>query len=464
MNDPLNTLSFFREIAQIPRESGNEKQISDYLIEFAKKRNLFCKRDEYNNVLIKKKTADKEPLILQAHTDMVCEKEKSKVFDFAKDPIEIIEHDTYWSANGTTLGADNGIGVAQILAILDSDIPCNIEAVFTVSEETTMVGAMNFNTDDLSAKALLSLDSFEENTVILESACFYDILLEPKYELSVPINKNAYEISLTGMLGGHSGFDINKNRGNSSIMLAKLLKCIDGIELIDFYGGDKFNVIPSWAQAKFLTELGDEEIDIICEAATKVFAKKYNGIRVTYSKIDDETTKTFSDVLSSENTQKFLQSILNFPHGIHFVNDIGEVTTSVNLGGVNFSKRQLKVGMRSSRKNEEQQCLDTLKFYCEQNQLEFKILGYQPGFESQQESDFIQKLVNAHPTELFGAKPVLKSVHITLETGIFQSKIPGLQIALIAPNIIGPHTPHECFELESLKKTDNWLVNLVTNF
>lgn len=464
MNDPLNTLSFFREITQIPRESGNEKQISDYLLEFAKKRNLFCRRDKFNNVLIKKKTADKEPLILQAHTDMVCEKEKSKEFDFAKDPIEIVEHDTYWSANGTTLGADNGIGVAQILAILDSDIPCNIEAVFTVSEETTMVGAMNFDTSDLSAKALLSLDSFEENTVILESACFYDISLEPKYNLTLPQNKNAYQISLTGMLGGHSGFDINKNRGNSSVMLAKLLSHIDGIELVDFFGGNKFNVIPSWAEAEFFTDLEEDDVESICETATKIFSKTYNGLKVTCSKIDEEKTKNLTEVLNPDNTKAFLKSILNFPHGIHFENDAHEVTTSVNLGGVSLSDRQFKVGMRSSRKSEEQECLQNLKSFCRKNHLRFKILGYQPGFESKKESDFIQKLIKSHPAELFEQPPVLESVHITLETGIFQSKIPGLQIALIAPNIFGPHTTHESFELESLAKTDNWLVNLVTNF
>ena len=133
MSSPLNTIAFFREIASIPRESGNEKKISDYLVSFAQKRNLFYKRDEYNNVLIKKKTCEKPPIILQTHMDMVCEKELAKQFDFATDPIELVEKDGYLMANGTTLGADNGIGMAQVLAILDSNILCNIEAVFTVS-------------------------------------------------------------------------------------------------------------------------------------------------------------------------------------------------------------------------------------------------------------------------------------------------------------------------------------------
>ena len=149
MNNLLNTMMFFKEITKIPRESGNEKKMAEYLVHFAKERNLFYKCDEYNNVIIKKKTVNKRPIILQAHMDMVCEKNPTKEINFAEDAIEVIEKDGFLMANGTTLGADNGIGMAQILTILDSDILCNIEAVFTVAEETTMAGALNLNENDL---------------------------------------------------------------------------------------------------------------------------------------------------------------------------------------------------------------------------------------------------------------------------------------------------------------------------
>ena len=137
----MDVITIFRQISRIPRESGNESKIAEFLCDFARERNLEYDRDNHNNVIIKKKTADVTPLIIQAHTDMVCEKEAGKIFDFATNPIEIIEKDGYLTANGTTLGADNGIGVAQILYLLDSDIKCNVEAVFTTSEETTMEGA-----------------------------------------------------------------------------------------------------------------------------------------------------------------------------------------------------------------------------------------------------------------------------------------------------------------------------------
>lgn len=459
MDVELNTLQFFREIAKIPRESGNEEGIANYLVEFAKSRNLFYKKDNFNNVLIKKKTADKEPLIMQVHTDMVCEKSPKSNFNFKKDAIELVEKDGFLMANGTTLGADNGIGVAQILAILDSDIPCNIEAVFTVSEETTMIGAMNFDAKDLQGKALLGLDSFEENTIILESACFYDIVLTPQYDFAMPSFENCFKISLSGMLGGHSGFDITKNRGNSSIELAGLLRNLGEIELVDFFGGDKFNVIPSWASAEFYTQKSEQEIAEFCNASQVILSEKYNGIKIEYTQ-----TTGAKRVLNLSDTTEFLDSVISFPHGVFAENESRDATTSVNLGSVNLKDLIFKVGMRSSRKAEEEKLLEKIKSYCLENRLEFKILGYQPGFESDRNSVFIQKLMDSHPTLEFGKLPILKSVHITLETGFFLSKIPNLQVALIAPNIIGAHTTHEKVELESLRKTDKWLVEFIKNY
>ena len=269
MIETSKTIEFFKEISKIPRESGNEKGISEYLCDFARKRNLFYICDKYNNVVIKKKIGDKRPLILQAHTDMVCEKEENLKFDFSKDSIQVIEKDGYLTANGTTLGADNGIGAAQILTILDSDLPCNIETVFTVSEETSMIGAINFDTGLLQGKHMLNLDGFEENTIIIESACFYDIILKSKFRFRKSNKKNAFRIILTGLLGGHSGFDIDKNRGNASILLAHLLEKIEDICIVNFVGGTKFNVIPSTAKCEFYTDISDEVVKEVCETFEK---------------------------------------------------------------------------------------------------------------------------------------------------------------------------------------------------
>lgn len=451
----LNTIQFFKEIAKIPRESGNERQMTEYLCQFARKRNLFYECDQYGNVLIKKKTADKEPVILQAHTDMVCEKEEGKEFDFTKHAIEVVEENGYLKARGTTLGADNGIGVAQILAILDSDIPCNIEAVFTVTEETSMIGAMNFDTSKLKGNKLLNLDGFEENVILIESACFYDIILKLKNQFNKAKNQKAYEIILKGMEGGHSGFDIGKKRGNSNIELAKLLEKIENVEISDFVGGTKFNVIPSQAKAQIMTNLTEEEIEKLCQIAKRELQRNYPKIEVIVLPKNEE------EVLSIELSRKFLQTIIQFPDGVLYKNDNKEVTTSINLGVVNLKEQELKVGMRSSRATEEQECLSLLKEYSQKHQLDFTIIGSQPGFESNPKDSLIQELLKCHPIEEFHKLPKLKSVHITVEVGFFKQKMPNLQIAIISPNIQGAHTIKECVEIASIRRADKWLMNFI---
>ena len=176
------TISFFKEISNIPRESGNEKAISNYICEFAKKRNLNYLQDEYGNVIIKKYNGKNEPIIFQAHLDMVCEKDNNN-HDFRKDPIEVYEAEGYLRAKGTTLGADNGIGVAQILNILDDSLKLNIEAIFTVSEETSMCGAENIDLSTIKGRLLIKLDGFNKKTIITERACFYDIIMNLKSNL-----------------------------------------------------------------------------------------------------------------------------------------------------------------------------------------------------------------------------------------------------------------------------------------
>lgn len=459
MNKFLDTIKYFKEIAKIPRESGNEKAIAEYLVNFAKERNLYYKCDEYNNVLIKKKNCNKPPIIMQAHVDMVCEKDKDKQFDFDTDSIEVIEENGYLTANGTTLGADNGIGVAQILAILDSDILCNVEAVFTVSEETTMIGAMKFDVSNLEGKAFLCLDGFEENAIILESACFYDIILETQYVFKNIKNKNAYEINISGLPGGHSGFDIDKGSGNSNIELAKILLELEDVEIIDFSGGTKFNVIPSQARAKFYTNLSKNEIEKICEKWLKILKYQYREIEMSVIEL-----KTLNKALDSVNSKDLLETIAQFPHGVCNSNQNHEVTTSINLGVVELLNKNFKVGVRSSRKSEEKACIKMLEKYSKDKNLKIKIIGYQPGFESKKDGKLIRDLIKAHPYELFGRPPRVKPVHITVEAGIFQSKIPDIQIAIISPNIQGAHSINERVEIESIKRMDNWLINFLEEY
>lgn len=450
------TIKFFKEISQIPRETGNEEKIANYLCKFAEKRKLEFKKDKWNNVLIKKQTSNKAPIILQAHTDMVCEKIPNKEFDFKKDAIEMIEKNGYIKANGTTLGADNGIGIAQILTILDSDIPCNIEAVFTVSEETSMIGAINFDTKQLKGKQLLNLDGFEENTIIVESACFYDIVLKNNYQVIKTDKEDSYIIEITGLPGGHSGFDIDKNMGNSCIELAKIIERIGTYNLINFIGGTKFNVIPSNAFTELYTKETIEKIHKICNELEQDLKAKYPNIKITVKK-----QKFNKKILGEKESKQFIKTILNFPHGVVYRNAENEVTTSINLGVVDLQNNEIKVGMRSSKKKEEEKCIRVIEEYCQKQNLLFNILSSQPGFESNKDSKIIQDLLKTQPVELFGKPAKLEAKHITVEVGFFQEKMPELQIAIISPNIIGAHTVDECVEIESIERVNKWLVRFI---
>ena len=267
-----SVFKFFKQISSIPRQSGNEEGIKNYLVNFAKERNLKYYTDKFNNVIIYKNNTTKESIILHAHSDMVCVKENNKDFNFDTDAIEIQENKNYLMANGTTLGADNGIGLAIILSILDSDLPVNIEALITSQEETTMQGAFSVDVSKLSSKSLICLDGFEENVALTSTANFTDFLVNFNKQKKVLPKKeyfNFYKINVSGLLGGHSGSDINKFRLNSHKILARLLQNIKDYYLLDFYGGKNFNVISNNSIATFATNLKQKSVENLAKNAKK---------------------------------------------------------------------------------------------------------------------------------------------------------------------------------------------------
>ena len=447
------TINFFKELSLIPRESGNEKQISDYICNFAKARNLEYIQDKYNNVIIKKYVKNSNPIILQAHLDMVCEKEENLEFNFENDSLNIYEENGFLKAKGTTLGADNGIGVAQILNILDSDLNISIEAIFTVAEETTMIGAENIDVSSLKGKEMINLDGFESDTIITESASFFDIVLKTNFKFQKSNLKKIYTINLTGMLGGHSGFEINNNRGNSSIELASLIKRFENVQLIEFVSGTKFNVIPSSGKCTFSSDIEIEKINNIINKFQEQKQEEYNNPEFKIT-LEEHSIEEFT-CISIEDSKKFLNAVTSFRHGVFFIDR--QVTTSQNLGIVNLRENVFKIGVRSSRKNEEKIILDYLKAFSAENNFTFYIIGSQPGFETKENSPLISKLVKAY-NKIEHKNPILKSVHITVEAGFFENKLPGLQVAIISPKIFGAHTVNEMVDIESVNKCDMWLL------
>ncbi len=451
------TVYFFKELSKIPRESGNESEVSNYICNFAEKRGLDYKQDKYGNVIIKKYNGNNEPIILQAHLDMVCEKDNVE-FDFSKDSIEVHEEDGYLKAKGTTLGADNGVGVAQILNILDDDLMLNIEAVFTVSEETTMIGAENIDVSSLRGKKMINLDGFEEKTIITESASFWDIIMNLNYEKEENLD-NFYKIEVNGMKGGHSGFEIDKGYGNSNIELANILLAIKDIKLATFCGGTKFNVIPKQAEAVFYSKIENDKIMELLKPLQELIEKKYDGASVSIDKIRETR-----DVISYEDSKRFLKSISTFKHGVYNRNEENIVTTSVNLGVVDLDHNIIKIGMRSSRKIEEKNALSELQSYADNNNYELIVLSSQPGFETKKDSLLVKRMCDAYNKVLGDNRLKIKTVHITVECGFFVNKIPDLEVIIISPKIVGAHSTSEKVELKSIEECDKWLYEFLEKY
>lgn len=493
-----SVFKFFKEISSIPRQSGNEEGIKNYLVNFAKKRNLKYYTDKFNNVIIYKNTvSNKESLILHAHTDMVCVKENNKNFNFDTDAVEILQDGQFLRANGTTLGADNGIGLAIILSILDSSLPVNVEGLFTSQEETTMQGAFTIDTSKLSSKNLICLDGFEENAVLTSTANFTDFLVNfNKQKKLLPKNEslNCYKINVSGLLGGHSGSDINKCRLNSHKILARLVQNIKDYYLIDFYGGKNFNVISSKSTAVIASDISLKNIKKIAKNAKKQAilwlknAKK--SIKIKDKKtINEKLARQFifveNRLAKKQLIKEIRHQIFSFKikvesapyqkdylvYGKNFVNFINlfnqgvltqskllQVETSQNLSEVNASKGYINVGLRSCVKNGEKPYIKRLLELCKQNNLIGKVLGSQPAFNTNARSKLKEIMLKTNK------KAYEKSLHIAVELGVLQERIKGLDAIIISPTIIDAHSTKERVEISSINSTYDWLVRFLKSY
>lgn len=449
MTDILNenVFKFFKQISCIPRCSGNEHGMQEFLKAFAIERNLNYYVDEYNNTIIFKKTKKCAPTILQAHVDMVCVKAPTLDFDFESDPIKVIKKGNYLCADQTTLGADNGIGVAMILDILDSDIPCNIEAVFTSSEETTMRGALNIDVGTLKSKNMICLDGFENNTIIVSSAAFVDYYVKFDNTL-LPIdntdNYNTYVLNVSGLKGGHSGYDIDKILGSSHKILAEILCNVPNILLNDFYGGHEYNVIPSNSTCIFTTDTPEKDIKNIIKEVHTNYKNIFKNLKIKYIKQNSLDT-------ALKYGKQFLYFINNFTQGVLLKDENDNVISSQNLSEISAADGYLKIGIRNNDKSKEKEVLKALDALCSEMLMKGKINARNPLFNTKEHSRMLKKLIEC------GDHPKVVKTHITVECGVFQERIDGLDIAIISPTIIGAHSIKERVEIGSVISTQNWL-------
>ena len=449
---------YFEEISKIPRGSGNEGEIANYIEGFARERGLFCYRDEANNVFVKKNASKgregEGTVMLQAHTDMVCEKNIGNPHNFEKDEIELIQEGSILRANNTTLGADDGFGVAIMLAILEDNTLSTppLEFLFTSSEETGLVGASKFDYSLVSAKEMINLDSAEENTVII--GCCGGMRTD--LELGVRPQKTdtpSYEITVKGLVGGHSGEDIDRGRLNAHVLMGKVLTSIKSE--VDFTvshieGGDKDNAIPRECRAVICTS-GDvmKAFENAQELAlSEVKAKEDEGLLVTAERTACDTTLSWTD------TEKLLE-ILSIPNAVLEYRKAPPIMPSIsrNLARTRTEDGKIKVGFSSRAYSE----CDILKSIKEIDDLARKIgakthhhEGY-PAWQDDACSPLVLKYQKAY-NEATGRKTEPTLIHAGLECGVITSRVEGLSAISVGANVHNLHTPEETMEIDSMDR------------
>lgn len=470
-------LSYFKEITTIPRESGHEEHIIAYLQKFAAEHNLECKTDEAGNVLIVKEAApgfENVPVIvLQSHTDMVCEKNEGVEHDFAKDPIKYIIKDGWMIAPDTTLGADCGIGVAAQMAMLVTDIPCGkIECLFTTAEETGLDGAMALQPGFFTGKVLLNLDSEDEGEIFVGCAGGLDTTAEFYYtNVDVQEGFELEEVFVKDAMGGHSGDDINKGRANSVQLLGRFLySCLDlDWQLVAIDGGNKRNAIAREAKAVIAAE--PDTLDIINERLEAYAA----DVAEEYGAIETELKLGFEDVelegvkaIDEMTAWNLITALCAAPHGVLAMSQEIEnfVETSTNLASVKMTQPGV-IRIGSSQRS----CVTAARRAAAAKMEACFVLagatvtheGEYPGWAPAAESPVRDACVASY-RKLFGVDPKVKAIHAGLECGLFTEKFPGLDMVSFGPTLRGVHAPGERLDLASLDKFVDLLVDVVTNY
>lgn len=456
----------FYEISQIPRPSKKEEKILEYLRNFAKEHNIKMLEDDAHNIVMKvpatKGYENAPTVIIQGHVDMVCEKNKGTKHDFDNDPIKLIRDGDWMRADGTTLGADNGIGVAAGLSMItdDSVVHGPLELLFTVDEETGLTGANNLATDILEGKTLLNCDSEEDGAFYVgcsggqDTVGIYDIEWKEIKNNLVP-----YELTITGLKGGHSGLDIANGRANAIKLLARFMLNLTDMDyrIAELNGGSKRNAIPREAEAIILIKESEaakikKAADEFVKEALLEYKVNDGGLKVELNKKDGSYNKAFKRKFA----KRIIHVLNSLPHGIMAMSpDIPDlVETSTNLATVFTEGDKIRIGtsQRSSIETAKLNISNVVKSIFALSGAE-EILdadsypGWQPNMDSQ-----ILKLGKEVFKDKFGKEPEIKAIHAGLECGILADKYPGLDMVSFGPTIQGAHSPDEKVNIKDVEK------------
>ncbi|MDE6269166.1 MAG: aminoacyl-histidine dipeptidase [Muribaculaceae bacterium] len=462
---PAIVFGIFDEITKVPRPSKKEAKIRQYLLDFAAKHNLAAKTDEVGNVVISKPATpgheDAPTVILQGHMDMVCES-NDKNFDFENTPIKTIVDGDWVKADGTTLGADNGIGVAASLAaLIDPDLVHGpIEALFTVDEETGMTGAFGLGKDMITGKILINLDSEDDAEVFVGCAGGVDTTCTFNYHRSVaPTDFHYFKIDVRDGLGGHSGGDIHLGHANANKLVARFVWRIaqkHEISLAEIDGGNLRNAIPRAAHAIFGVHTSKkEDVMVAFNQYVAEIENEYAGLETTL-KLDLTSEDAPAYCIDSTTSLNVITALYCAPHGvISMSRDLeGLVETSTNLASVKMPKEGEILVTTSQRSSVESRKWDI----AHQVEAVFKLAGAQvthgdgyPGWAPNLDSP-IMKIASDAYEELYGIRPAIKAIHAGLECGLFKSVYPDLDMVSFGPTLQGVHSPSERMNIPAVEK------------
>lgn len=462
---PEKLFHFFEDVCAVPRGSGNEKGISDFLVKFAKDRGLWVYQDDHWNVIIKKAGSkgaeDKTPVMLQGHIDMVCDKRAGVEHDFTKEGIDLVLKDGILSANGTTLGSDNGVAIALMLMVMDDEDIKHppVECVFTTEEEVGLNGAQALDKSQITARTMINMDSEEEGVATISCAGGLRLQMSRKVERE-KAEGTLVQIKIEGLLGGHSGTDIDKERQNANILMARmvehLMKNTDG-KLVTFAGGTKDNAITRECEASLLyadkkeAEKAEELAGTMAETFSEEIVPFEPAFECEISLEDGQE----ADVLKNEDAKAFVSAIRLAPNGVYRRNIKmdGFVVVSSNMGIVRADENELVivVSPRSSVASLQEDTKDRFRVLADTFGFEVSYSGEYPGWDYKENSHIRDVFVESYRS-LFGKELKLEALHAGLECGLFSEALPGLDAIAVGPTLNNVHTPDENVPLDSFER------------
>jgi len=465
--EPKNLWKHFEDITKIPRPSKHEEKILQYLKKFANERNLEMREDSTGNIVVIRPGSnggENAPVIvIQSHVDMVCEKNRDCNHDFMKDPLKLYTDGDWLKAEGTTLGADNGIGVAAALSLLDMPTDCKLpplECLFTVDEETGLTGAFALNGDIIKGRTMLNLDTEDWGEICIGCAGGGDSSIDLNVDYQdTPSDFLSFQLSVEGLMGGHSGVDIHEGRGNAIVFLASIIDALQNsmdCRIVSLQGGDKHNAIPREAFATVVVSpeaMSNAQIIVSKreQGLIKEFGSKEKNLRITFAGLDDAPEKTLAS-----NSQKALIGLLRtIPHGVlKYSHDVeGLVETSNNLAAVKLVGGNYNI-VSSTRSS----ISDALELQRERIALMSKAYGAKveqdeayPGWAPNLNSSILETTSKIY-AELLDGEPNVCAIHAGLECGVIGEKVNGMDMISFGPTIKGPHSPDERVDIPSVKK------------